>query len=1027
MRYGILGQLEIYDGPVKVPIGQGHQRLLLAMLLVHANEPVSSERLVDALWTDPPPPTAARSLHNIVSGLRKLLGDGQLVTEAHAYRLRVDDDDLDACRFLAVSARGRAELAAGHPRLSALLLGEALALWRGPVFGDLAAEECLRTEANRLEEHRLTALEDRIEADLALGPHRELVAEIEALVAEHPLRERLRGQQMRALYCSGRQADALAAYTHARQHLVEELGIEPGPALRDVERAVLDQDPALGGAPELATQPSPSARGSPERRPLPILAVGALLLAVSTVAAILISHAGREPARIAAVTGDSLAAIDPASNEVVEQVPVGDTPTRVIAGPGVVWALNADDGTVSRFDLKSKTVGTLSAETMPIDLAADGDELWIAQVTRERDEGSDAVSVTQVDPTSGAGRRTTALPVPGHATLPVLPGELLAAGNHAVWAVARPGWVHRLDVRTGGLTTQRSVQALGIALGDGQVWLRDRSRSAVRLDPTSGRVIATVALPAHSIDALAVGEHAVWLTASQDGTLWRVDPERLTVQTIDVGAGADSVAVGAGAVWVGNSLGGTVTRVDPASNRATATIRVAGTPRGLAIGSGRVWVSLAGTGRAAAAPGGLRPGARVKALPSPPCGQTLTDASGDPDVLIAVQLPLREQVATTLPMTEAVVHVLRERRFRAGRFKVGVQSCDDAIAQTGYSDGPKCFQNARTYAANPAVVGVVGPFVSSCAWLMIPALNRAPDGPLALVSASNSDPGLVRAEPTAPDDVLADLYPAGQHGYARPLPSDDYELAAGAILARRLGDGAVFFLEDREVAAEGLRWVWFRRAAERSGLRIAGRATWSVQDTSFRALVERVRASGVRAVYVNSSVDANVGPLLRELRAGLDPGVAVIGGLPLLPVSDLFAAAGSAARGVFITVPGRTIPGLGARGRRFVREFGATQRGGRVTRLDVYAAAAAEVLLDAIARSDGTRASVTRALGTTQLADSVVGRLALDARGEPIAHPISVVRARDGTGRSDVVQGLDGTVPVGVLTPPQRLVGARQR
>ena len=609
MRYGILGQLELHDRGVKVPIAQGHQRLLLAVLLVHANEPVSSERLVDALWTDPPPPSAARSLHNLVSGLRKVLGEGHLVTEAHAYRLCVDDGDLDAHRFLALSARGRAALAAGHPRLSASLLGEALALWRGPAFGDLAAEECLQAEANRLEEHRLTAVEDRIDADLALGPHRELVAEIEALVAEHPLRERLRGQQMRALYRSGRQADALAAYTHARRHLVDKFGIEPSPALREVERAVLDQDPALGGAPEFAAQWRASARVAPaERRLRLVAAAGALLLAVAIAAALLIDSAKREPPRIAAVAGDSLAAIDPASNRIVEQVTVGETPTRVTAGAGVVWALNADDRTVSRVDLKTKTVRTFSAETTPIDLAADGDALWIAQATPSdgKDESAETASVTQVDPMSGAGRHTTALSVPARATLPVLPGQLLAAGDHAVWALAPPGWVHRLDERTGRLRTQRSLLALGIASGDGQVWIRDRRRRAVRLDPITGRVIARVALPAHSVDALAVGENGVWLTAAADGTLWRVDPERLAVRTIDVGVGADSVAVGAGAVWVGNSLGGTVTRVDPASNRVTARISVGGAPRGLAIGNGRVWMSVAGTGRAAAAPRGLR-------------------------------------------------------------------------------------------------------------------------------------------------------------------------------------------------------------------------------------------------------------------------------------------------------------------------------------------------------------------------------------------------------------------------------------
>ena len=166
--------------------------------------------------------------------------------------------------------------------------------------------------------------------------------------------------------------------------------------------------------------------------------------------------------------------------------------------------------------------------------------------------------------------------------------------------LGRPGWVHRIDARTGRLRTQRSLQALGIATGDSQVWIRDRLRRAVRLDPDyrSG-VLARVALPARWIDAIAVGGHAVWLTASSEGTLWRVDPERLRVRTIDVGVGADSVAVGAGAVWVANSVDGIVTRIDPASNRVIARIKVGGAPRGLAIGSGRVWVSVAGTGRAA--------------------------------------------------------------------------------------------------------------------------------------------------------------------------------------------------------------------------------------------------------------------------------------------------------------------------------------------------------------------------------------------------------------------------------------------
>jgi YVTN family beta-propeller protein len=1021
MRYGILGHLELHDGDGSVPIAQGHQRLLLAVLLVHANEAVASERLVDALWTDSPPPSALRSLHNLVSALRRVLGDGRLVTEAHGYRLRVGDDDLDAWRFLTLSARGRQALAGGEPARAASLLGEALALWRGPAFGDLAAEECLRVEANRLEENRLTAVEDRIEAELALGRDRELVAEIEALVAEQPLRERLRGHQMLALYRCGRQADALAAYTHARDYLVEKLGIEPGPALRDLERAVLEQDPALAGARDPAGRPPPPeapAANAPRRMAF----AGAVLLVLAIVAALLIDRAGRAPPRGAAAAGDSLIAIDPAINRVVDEVRVGDTPTRVNAGAGVVWALNADDRTVSRVDLKTKTVRTFSTGTTPIDLAAHGEELWLAQAAPagRADEYLGAASVTQVDPVSGAGRRTATLAVPARAAPPLLPGELIAAGHDAIWAVARPGWVHRLDERTGRVSTARSLQALGIATGDGQVWIRDRRQRAVRLDPGSGRTLARVALPVDWIDALAVGANGVWLTASPDGTLWHVDTKTLAVRTIDVGEGADSVAVGAGAVWIGNSVGGTVTRVDPASDRVTARIRVGGAPRGVAVGGGRVWVSVAGTGSPAPAAGGLRPAARVRALPSPPCGRVLT-SGGDPDVLIASQMPLRGEVDMTLPMSEAVGYVLRERRFRAGRLTVGYQSCDDAIAQTGVSDGPKCRLNARTYAENPAVVGVVGPYASTCAWLMLPVLNRAPGGPLALVSPSNADPRLVRAES---DDVVADLYPSGQRGYARVHPSGDLEMAASAILARRLGHGSVFFLEDEEVATLEPKWPWFWRAADRIGLRIAGRASWSADTPGFRALAERVRESRAGAVYLNSGPESDVGPLLRGLRAVLGRDVAILGGPALLPASDLFAAAGRAARGVFVTVPGRSTASLGPRGRRFVHGFGATQPGGRVTHLDVYAAAATEVLLDAIARSDGTRASVTRALAATRLADSVVGPLALDAHGEPLAQPVTVIRVdhRRGRRRGD----LKGTVPVEVITPPAWHVGARR-
>ena len=294
--------------------------------------------------------------------------------------------------------------------------------------------------------------------------------------------------------------------------------------------------------------------------------------------------------------------------------------------------------------------------------------------------------------------------------------------------ISRPGWVHRVDTRTGHRRTLRSFRADVIAAGDGQVWI-SADRELIQLDPATGRASARVPLAAESVDALAVGDGAVWATDQWAGVLWRVDPERRTARTIEVGKGADSVAVGAGAVWVASSQLKTVSRIDPAGHRVAARIRVPGTPRGLAVGGGRVWVSVAGTRQRVARGRRLAADARLTALPGPPCGGVLTDRRGDPDYLIASDLPLGFQRESTLPMSAAVAFVLQQHDFRAGRFTLGLQSCDDAAAETGRWDPLKCRQNAHGYANNPAVIGIVGPLNSSCAAEMLPILNTAPGRP----------------------------------------------------------------------------------------------------------------------------------------------------------------------------------------------------------------------------------------------------------------------------------------------------------
>src|SRR5712692_2501866 len=251
MEFRILGPLEVLEGGR--PVEGAKQRALLAVLLLNANRIVPSERLIDALWEEWPPERPDEALEASVSRLREWLGEDVLVAGSGGYLLQVEEDQVDLHRFEALLRDAREAALAD----SAAKLREALALWRGPALADFAHERFARPASARLEELRLAALEDRIDAELALGRHAELVPELEALVAEQPLRERPRAQLMLALYRAGRQADALEVYREGRRVLVEQLGLEPGPSLRQLERQILDQDPALDAQ---SPEPQRSAR-----------------------------------------------------------------------------------------------------------------------------------------------------------------------------------------------------------------------------------------------------------------------------------------------------------------------------------------------------------------------------------------------------------------------------------------------------------------------------------------------------------------------------------------------------------------------------------------------------------------------------------------------------------------------------------------------------------------------------------------------------------------------------------------------
>ena len=248
MEFGVLGPLAVRTEDQEVRLGGAKQRALLAILLLHANEVVSADRLIDLLWGEAPPPSAANNLQVQVSKLRKALGrhgDARLVTRPPGYVLRVEQGEFDLAQFERLHEEGRNALVAGDAATAAARLRAALVLWRGMPLADVAAEPFAQLEILRLQERRAAAVEDRIEAELALGRHSALVGELEALVAAEPLRERLRRQLMLALYRSGRQADALGAYQQARRTLVDEIGLEPSRELQALEQAILVQDPSL--------------------------------------------------------------------------------------------------------------------------------------------------------------------------------------------------------------------------------------------------------------------------------------------------------------------------------------------------------------------------------------------------------------------------------------------------------------------------------------------------------------------------------------------------------------------------------------------------------------------------------------------------------------------------------------------------------------------------------------------------------------------------------------------------------------
>jgi branched-chain amino acid transport system substrate-binding protein len=544
------------------------------------------------------------------------------------------------------------------------------------------------------------------------------------------------------------------------------------------------------------------------------------------------------------------------------------------------------------------------------------------------------------------------------------------------------------------------VRARAIAAGGAGVWVIDARGAVIELDGR-GTVRRRVRLPSRDVGSLAVGGDAAWVAGWDDGRLYRVGRSG-GVGSVEVGQGVSDVAVDGDSIWTVNPVSGTVTTVDARSMRVVRTLRIGGEARSLAVDGGTVWVGITRPAEPLSSEvAGVRP------LPASRCEPVLAGNGGRADVLVVSDLPLQGDTRlSSIQMAQAITFVMREHRFRAGRFRIAYQSCDDALASTGGYDDAKCAANGRAYAKDRDVIGVIGSFNSGCAERMLPELNRADGGPVAMVSPLNSYVGLTRSADIP--GLLTTFYPTGRRNFVRVFPTDDMQSGALARLAHDRGDKRVFVLDDGTAGYSVLLADAFARASRRLGLTVAGRARWDPEARSFPRLTDRVAAAKPDAVFVGGFISESTGSLLRSLRSRLGRDVDLMGPDSFGPAPQLERVAGRAARGVFFGYTGITTANLPPAGARFVERFARTQPGVEIESFAVYAAQATEVMLDAIARSDGTRASLLDQVFRTRLQGSLIGDVAFDARGDTRTTRVTVLRVVGGGSAASSIASAQG-------------------
>jgi branched-chain amino acid transport system substrate-binding protein len=729
------------------------------------------------------------------------------------------------------------------------------------------------------------------------------------------------------------------------------------------------------------------------------------------VAAVLALTPGEEGAAAKAPAGNGIAAVGPDSEQFDAFVETATAPSNIAVGEGAVWFLNAADDSIARMDPETKAVtGRIPSPGVSTDLAAGAGALWLGTGSGEGGNWTDTVH--RIDPRTGDVTYTTLLPreATGGDRRYINAGfPQIAVGSGGVWATGG-GWVARLDPRSGRLAAPIEANAYRIAAGREGVWFvsPDDAGAVTQIDPATNRALPPIDVGDANLSGIAVGGGSVWVTAEREPVLWRITPGAPSkVTPIEVGAGVNYVAYGGGALWVANYIDGTLSRIDPGTNTLVAETSI-GAAQALAAGAGSAWAATAGATRA-----GTLPASACEAVPG----------GARPDVLIASDLPLKGEFnEDPRAMVDAIRTVLTNHDFRAGKYSVGYRSCDDSTRQAETFDRRRCAANANAYANADRVVAVIGTFNSECATVEIPILNRAPGGPLAMISPSNSDVGLTREGAPPPDGYRGTpevFYPIGTRHYVRVAPPQSLDGAAHAVLSKRLGLKRVFLMDDGSGEWKTVLTDPFRQVARKLGVRIAGSATFDLEAPHAAALAEQIARSGAEGVQIGAHPWDGVFDVIKAVRARLGAGFPIMVSYSLatgISTAELFEYVGPGMRGVYAAtaeVPRTALP-MTTAAQRVAREVDADRSG------VLEAAQAAELVLRAIASSDGTRASVLARLRDSDVRDDILGSFRFDENGDmtPGWEPIVRFTAPD-EGRA---VDLRGAVVDRVLRVPPRLM-----